>query len=231
MIVRVEKNKDYTIISNSALNDSRLSLKAKGLWAFIMTKPDKWNINGRGLATQLKEGKAAIYSSMNELEKAGYLKRTTTKKEDGTFANTDCTLYEHPLTDYRDAGYRDADNRDLDNTNKVNTEQSITPDGVGSTKKEDEVLKQFYLVTKLYSLAVLNNNHVRKWAENLKTSLGEKVAIAYLVRLQERDLRVERNTNEFVPQLGRTIDIVDKAGKIIDYYTRTKPARDIRSFE
>lgn len=126
---------------------------------------------------------------------------------------------------------------ELNPINQTQLSKTHTPGGVAepSKKKEpskdtNETLKHFYLVLKMYSLPVLNNTHVRKWADNLKSSLGDDVAVGYLIRLQERDLRVERKTNEFVPQLGRPIDVIDKAGKIIDYYTRTKKSHDPRVY-
>lgn len=98
MIIRTEKNKDYTVIANFALNDSNLSLKAKGLWAYIMTKPDKWNINGRGLAEQLKESRPTINTILKELEEHGYLQRGVVRENNGKFSQSENILYEQPWT-------------------------------------------------------------------------------------------------------------------------------------
>lgn len=119
MIIRVDKTKDYTVIANHALNDNRLSLKAKGLWAFIMTKPDTWKVNYRGLQSQLKEGKSAILSSMKELEEAGYLKRGSIRNKDGTYQQGDATLYEKPCAENQSADTQ----RTKVKTEKVKTEQ------------------------------------------------------------------------------------------------------------
>ena len=81
---------------NKALSDPNLSLKAKGLWAFIMTKPDGWKINSRGLSTQLKEGREAIMSGLRELEENGYLTRGMVRQKDGRFVQGDSILYETP---------------------------------------------------------------------------------------------------------------------------------------
>ena len=51
-VFRVEKNKNYTVMSNVHLRDGRLSLKAKGLLAMILSLPDDWNILPHGKATQ-----------------------------------------------------------------------------------------------------------------------------------------------------------------------------------
>jgi len=83
-------------------------------------------------------------------------------------------------------------------------------------------LKLFYDVVRFYQLGVINNNYIRQWASSLESSLGVGVAEMYLTRLLERDLRSEMKNNEFVPQIGKVIDIVYKSGMIISYYARTK---------
>lgn len=96
MVIRTIKNESYTTMCNAALIDPNLSLKAKGLWAFIMSKPDGWNINYRGLMTQLKEGQVAILAALKELEDCHYLVRGQIKNDAGKFTQGDSVLYEMP---------------------------------------------------------------------------------------------------------------------------------------
>ena len=49
-VIRVEKRKGYTIMSNYHLRDKNLSLKAKGLLSIMLSLPDEWHYNVRGLA-------------------------------------------------------------------------------------------------------------------------------------------------------------------------------------
>ena len=49
-VIRVEKNKNYTVMSNVHLRDKALSLKAKGLLSLILSLPDDWQYNVKGLA-------------------------------------------------------------------------------------------------------------------------------------------------------------------------------------
>ena len=44
-IIRVKKNKNYTSINNTALRDTRLSWKAKGLFAYMLTNIDDWQFH------------------------------------------------------------------------------------------------------------------------------------------------------------------------------------------
>ena len=55
-VIRIEKNKNYTVMSNYHLRDKNLSLKAKGLLSIMLSLPEGWHYNVRGLASICKEG-------------------------------------------------------------------------------------------------------------------------------------------------------------------------------
>lgn len=72
----------FSMIPNEMLNDTTITLKAKGLYCFMFSKPDKWNFTIRSMEKQLKDGKQSIMSSMKELKSAGWL--AYKKNPDGT---------------------------------------------------------------------------------------------------------------------------------------------------
>ena len=72
-VFRVERTRDYTVMSNFHLKDMKLSLKAKGLLSMMLSLPETWNYTTRGLAAICKEGVDAIGSAVRELEAAGYI--------------------------------------------------------------------------------------------------------------------------------------------------------------
>lgn len=78
--IRINKRANYTVISNNVLENENLSLKAKGLFAVMWSKPDTWEYSVAGLEKQLKEGKDAINAALKELENEGYLVRTILRK-------------------------------------------------------------------------------------------------------------------------------------------------------
>lgn len=49
-VFRVEKTKDFTIMSNYHLRDKTLSLKAKGLLSQMLSLPEEWDYTLAGLA-------------------------------------------------------------------------------------------------------------------------------------------------------------------------------------
>ena len=71
-IFRIERTRDYTVMSNHHLRNGKLSLKAKGLLSMMLSLPEDWNYTTRGLAKICKEGVDAIGGALRELEPAGY---------------------------------------------------------------------------------------------------------------------------------------------------------------
>ena len=70
-VFRIERNRDYTVMSNHHLRDTELSLKSKGLLSMMLSLPEEWNYTTRGLAAICKEGADCIGSALRELEQAG----------------------------------------------------------------------------------------------------------------------------------------------------------------
>ena len=97
-VFRVEKNDNYTVMSNYHLRDSALSLKAKGLLSQMLSLPDEWDFTLSGLARINKESKDAIRTAVQELEKAGYIDRRQTQDESGKFACNEYVIHEQPVT-------------------------------------------------------------------------------------------------------------------------------------
>ena len=138
-VFRVERTRDYTVMSNCHLKDSGLSLKAKGLLSMMLSLPDEWNYSTRGLAAICKEGVDAIGKALKELEQAGYIVRRQLRGADGRICDTEYTIYEqprppdtalpdteNPYLDIPDMEQPDTDNPAQLNTKKSNTKQSNT---------------------------------------------------------------------------------------------------------
>ena len=96
-IFRVERTRDYTVMSNHHLKDTGLSLKSKGLLSIMLSLPDSWNYTTRGLAAICREGVDAIGSAIRELETAGYIVRRLLRGDDGRITDTEYVIYERPI--------------------------------------------------------------------------------------------------------------------------------------
>ena len=66
-VFRIEKTKDFTIMSNHHFKNKNLSLKAKGLLSLMLSLPENWDYTTRGLACICKDGVDSISTALKEL--------------------------------------------------------------------------------------------------------------------------------------------------------------------
>ena len=137
-VFRIERTRDYTVMSNHHLRNANLSLKAKGLLSMMLSLPEDWNYTTRGLAKICKEGVDAIGAALRELEGAGYIVRHQRRDKSGRITDTEYVIYEQPQPDMSqpDTASPDTENPYLDkpdtekpaelNIEKSNTQKSIT---------------------------------------------------------------------------------------------------------
>ena len=135
-VFRIERTRDYTVMSNHHLRNANLSLKAKGLLSMMLSLPEDWNYTTRGLAKICKEGVDAIGAALRELEAAGYIVRHKLRDRQGRISDTEYVIYEQPQLRKPDTDSPDTENPYMDkpdtekpaelNLEKSNTEKSIT---------------------------------------------------------------------------------------------------------
>ena len=135
-VFRLERTRDYTVMSNHHLRDKRLSLKAKGLLSQMLSLPEDWDYTLSGLAYINRESKDAIRSAINELERAGYVQRHQTTDAGGKFSVNEYIIYERPVSANPSPEKPSSDNPTPDkplqdnptqlNTKKSNTEKQST---------------------------------------------------------------------------------------------------------
>ena len=97
-VFRIEKTRDYTIMSNHHLKNKNLTLKAKGLMSLLLSLPDDWVHTLAGLAQISVEGVDAIRMAVHELEREGYVVRNRIRNEKGLLGEMEYVVYENPQT-------------------------------------------------------------------------------------------------------------------------------------
>ena len=95
-VFRIEKTRDYTVMSNYHLRDRSLSLKAKGLLSLMLSLPEDWDYTMKGLARICKDGIDSISGGIRELEAHGYLVRERVRNENGQLGSIEYTILEQP---------------------------------------------------------------------------------------------------------------------------------------
>ena len=121
-IKRIQKSKNYSIISNVILRRKDLSLKAKGLMSLILSLPDSWDLTVNGLVEIVKESKNTIYTVLKELNKFGYVERNRITDSTGKVIKWELLIYESPHTKKPQLKKPDVENCTQINTDtKINT--------------------------------------------------------------------------------------------------------------
>ena len=139
-VFRVNKTKNYTVISNYHLKEKGMSLKAKGLLSIMLSLPEDWDYSIVGLAKLSADGKDSVMSGLKELEKFGYLVRSQIVDEKGRFVQTAYNIYEKPhqfspYAENPDAGFPNPGNPPQLNTNILSTKK-IKKVSKGENEKE-----------------------------------------------------------------------------------------------
>ena len=135
-VCRVEKNKNYTTMSNFHLRDKNLSNKSRGLLSTMLSLPENWDYTTRGLAAICKDGVDGITAQLKELEQRGYLVRHRIRDSNGRITDMEYVIYEEPQPVLPDTEKPDMVIPDMDapstdtpaqrNIDKRNTEKSKT---------------------------------------------------------------------------------------------------------
>lgn len=95
-VFRVNRNANYTTMSNYHLRDKSLSFKAKGLLSMFLSLPDSWHYSVNGIAAISKESRASVMSGLRELEAAGYLVRHQHRDSSGRMKDIEYFITEIP---------------------------------------------------------------------------------------------------------------------------------------
>ena len=94
---RIDKTRDYTVMSNHHLRNTGLSLKAKGLLSLMLSLPEEWDYATKGLAHICKDGVDSICAGVRELEELGYVIRERVRNENGQLGAIEYTILEQPI--------------------------------------------------------------------------------------------------------------------------------------
>ncbi|MFF8932280.1 hypothetical protein ACF1AO_34010 [Streptomyces longwoodensis] len=86
----------FTQIANGLFRDTRLSFKAKGIFGYISTHRDGWQVTVAGLVRSGPDGRDAVRTGMRELETHGYLVRERLRRADGTLGEIVYSITDRP---------------------------------------------------------------------------------------------------------------------------------------
>ncbi|MBO5348911.1 MAG: helix-turn-helix domain-containing protein [Clostridia bacterium] len=165
-VFKIEKTKDFTVMSNYHLRDKNLSLKSKGLLSFMLSLPEDWDYSLMGLCAICKESRDAIRSTLKELQKYGYLQIEKVRGDKGYF-EYNYLIYEKPNVEVeKEINNPDMENPHLDNpsleeqpqinTNKQNTKNKID--------KDDKTISSFFIAEEhnILTLELIDRGYINE---------------------------------------------------------------------
>ncbi len=140
-IIRIQKRThNFVIIDKTFLDDARLSYKAKGIMAYLLSKPDNWKVIIRDLINHSRDGRDSVYAGLKELKECGYYYKEPVRNEKGVVTHWESVIYElpeenpsnkpsHPLPDFPDTVKADSEKAERNNNyinNNKDTNQSVS---------------------------------------------------------------------------------------------------------
>lgn len=146
-VIRVRKRpNNFVMIDKTFLEDERLSFKAKGILAYLLSKPDNWKVIVGNLVKYSKDGKSAVYAGLKELKECGYYVKTPIRSEDGRrISRWESTVYEMPdslLSDFQEIENQEIENQYLENrernNNYYNNKLNINNNHVSLSVREED---------------------------------------------------------------------------------------------
>ena len=119
--IRHAYTRDFTLVTNQLAQDSRLSYKARGVFLYLWSLPDEWEISLKALEHHSEQdGQAAVRTAVTELLDRRYIAfRRVHAEGTGKFTDTEWTLTDNPSLDFPHV-----DNPSLDNHNTLKDSRS-----------------------------------------------------------------------------------------------------------
>lgn len=197
---KVNKTKDYTIMSNYHLKEKNMSLKAKGLLSVMLSLPEDWDYSISGLVAISLENETAIKSALSELKQFGYLEVIKLMPNESETGRIDYVynIYEKPkqggkkqevenlplenqpleILAVENQGQLNTNNKILNNKSNNMNIISINNNGIPIVNQNKQGTIYDFLQKELGRiLSSTEIEKVREWEDNELTRYAVKVAI------------------------------------------------------
>lgn len=216
-ILRVNKNSDYTVVSNIHLKDKRLSLKAKGLLTLMLSLPDNWDYSIKGLCAICKENETAISSAIKELKENGYvvINKLNPNKQCKRFTYV-YDIYETPQDlDYLGLESLGVENHPLNKilNNKILNNKINNNNITGVYMRVSLSITDYNTLIKRYNKTYIDE-HIKLLDEYLESN-NNKGGYTNMMVLMERSIKEEWFNHRYIKVDSEKRDKFKKALKMI----------------
>lgn len=131
-VIRVQKRpNNFVMMDRAFLENEHLSWKAKGILAYLLSKPDNWKVIAGDLIHHATDGKGSVYKGLAELKAEGYYRKTPVRNEKGIIIRWDSVVFEIPNAELMENSgvcplpkNQEMDNQDMDKPFMENREHN-----------------------------------------------------------------------------------------------------------
>lgn len=221
---------------NSLLNNPNISLRAKGLFAFIQGKPDKWHFSAERIALENKEGVQSVRSALQELEEFGFLQRVKTKNNKGHW-EIDYILYcepQNPLNENPTSEFRPSEINMTENPTSGNHTNNIKKDirkkdiNNKDTINFDKLLLFLNSKTKR-NFKLINEATKKKYRARIKDGYTSKDIANAIENAVNSDYHKENNFRYLTPEFFSRAETLDKYSNVNKSEIKKEPTKKIRT--
>lgn len=227
-VCRVEKDKNYTTMSNFHLRDPNLSNKARGLLSTMLSLPDNWDYTTRGLAKICKDGVDGITAQLKELEQYGYLVRHRIRDSNGRIVDMEYVIYERPHTASPDTEKPYMVKPDmglprLETPAQINIDKRITDESITDLSSTHSILSDEVRPSVLAALEAKRKEPEYRDMDMYREIIKENIGYEYLLS----DLPYDHDRLEEILEL--LVETVCSTKKYIRVAGSDYPAEVVRS--
>lgn len=215
---KVNKTKDYTIMSNYHLKEKEMSLKAKGLLSIMLSLPEDWDYSIAGLVSICKENESAIKGALSELKEFGYLEIIKLMPNESSNGRIDYeyNIYEMPKQEGKKQGVEnlgvenlDVEILEVENQGQLNTNNKILNNKELNNKKlnniyisNEQLKNEFEMLWKEYPN---KQGKEKAFKSYTKARTKEKVDLSLIINGLKRYLiYCSQNKDWYSPKNGST---------------------------
>lgn len=225
----------FAQIKNEVLFDPTISMKAKGLFAYLYAKPDDWDFSGDRIASEMREGRGAVYATLKELENAGYLYRD--KQKDGRVIYhldwekkpndqipqqaTEPTAENRKLQKPQVAETVSISNKEKTYKQREKINTTATP-SVAVKNPVNTILEAFQM--KLNEMIVYGNKTQRKAVQELLDKYGEEKLLSTI------DYIESVKSDPFAPVITTPYQLKEKFAQLLQYHAKKQTAKPSITF-
>lgn len=211
----------FTQVANCVLNDEKLSAKAKGLYAYLYSKPENWDFAIDRIAKDFSDGRASINAGLRELELNGYLTRQRQKTGrviyllKSQMTKSDIGV-EKPNDDFRKVQKLQSAETVTVSNKDIKVIKSISNKDISEEASQGKLEQEF-----IELLKPLNEIGYVKWFSNKTQRANVKLLMKRFTPNQMRELLkfIDLNkTKNFFPIVTTPLQLVDKLPQIEKFY-------------